>query len=219
MNVRPTCLVIGAGAGNGLAIASAFGKKGFHLVLASRSKDGRSKLIADLESEGVDANGIDVDCADPKAVSEAVAKLGPVDVLVYNAAAFTMAPPSSLDPKQLIADITISAVSALAAAQAVIPDMKARGHGTILFTGGGFALAPSVALASLGMGKAALRNLAFSLHEELRSYGIRVGTVTILGEVQPGTPFDPGKIAEAFWRLHEDRANALGPEIQFSGET
>ena len=140
MNARPTCLVIGAGAGNGLAIASAFGKKGFHLVLASRSKDGRSKLIAELESEGVDANGIDVDCADPKAVSEAVAKLGPVDVLVYNAAAFTMAPTSSLDPKRFIADITNSAVSALAAAQAVIPDMKARGHGTILFTGGGFAL-------------------------------------------------------------------------------
>ena len=219
MNAKPICLVIGVGAGNGLAIARTFGKKGFNLVLASRSEDGRSKLIAELKSEGVDANGIDVDCADPGTVSEAVAKLGPVDVLVYNAAAFTMAPPSSLDPKQLIADITISAVSALAAAQAVIPNMRSRGHGTILFTGGGFALAPSVAVASLGMGKAALRNLAFSLHEELRPYGIRAGTVTILGEVKPGTPFDPGKIAEAFWRMHEDRANAIGAEIQFSGET
>ena len=75
MNAKPICLVIGAGAGNGLAIARTFGKKGFHLVLASRSKDGRSKLIAELESEGVDANGIDVDCADPGTVSEAVAKL------------------------------------------------------------------------------------------------------------------------------------------------
>ena len=219
MSAEPTCLIIGAGSGNGLAIARMFGRKGFHLILASRGADRRSKLIAELELEGIVAKGIDVDCADPGTVFSEVAKLGPIDVLVYNVAAFTMAPPSSLDPKQVITDITVNAVSALAAAQAVIPEMKARGHGTILFTGGGFALSPSVALASLGMGKAALRNLAFSFHDELRLYGIRAGTVTILGEVKPGTPFDPGKIAEAFWLMHEDRTNSLGAEIQFSGET
>ncbi len=216
MNARPNCLVIGAGAGLGLAIARTFGRKGFHAVLASRGAEGRSKLIEELDSEGIAAKGIDVDCSHPGAVFDAVSALGPIDVLVYNAAAFTMAPPSRLDPKQLIADVTVSAVSALAAAQAVIPDMKARRDGTIIFTGGGFALSPSAALASLGMGKAALRNLAFSLHDELRPSGIRAGTVTILGEVKAGTPFDPGRIAEAFWHMHEDRA--LGAEIQFSGE-
>ena len=219
MSAEPTCLIIGAGSGNGLAIARMFGRKGFHLILASRDAHKRSKLIAELESEGIVAKGIDVDCADPGTVFSEVAKLGPIDVLVYNVAAFTMAPPSSLDPKQVMTDITVNAVSALAAAQAVIPEMKAREHGTILFTGGGFALSPSVALASLGMGKAALRNLAFSFHDELRPYGIRAGTVTILGEVKPGTPFDPGKIAEAFWLMHEDRTNSLGAEIQYSGKT
>ena len=218
MKAGPIFLIIGAGAGLGLAITRTFGRKGFHAVLASRRAEGRSKLIAELESEGIAAKGIDVDCADPGAVFDAVAKVGPIDVLVYNAAAITLAPPSSLDPKQLMTDITVSAVSALAAAQAVIPDMKARGRGTILLTGGGFALSPSAALASLGMGKAALRNLAFSLHDELRPHSIRAGTVTILGEVKPGTPFDPGRIAEEFWRMHEDRADALGAEIQFSGE-
>ena len=78
-------------------------------------------------------------------------------------------------------------------------------------------MAPSVAVASLGMGKAALRNLAFSLHEELRSYGIRVGTVTILGEVQPGTPFDPGKIAEAFGACTRPRETCWSRDSVFGG--
>ena len=94
---------------------------------------------------------------------------------------------------------------------------EAAGQGTILLTGGGFALRPLAALTSLGIGKAALRNLAFSLAEELGPRGIRVGTVTILGSVAPCTAFDPASIAEAYWALHQDCSGALGPEFQYKG--
>jgi NAD(P)-dependent dehydrogenase (short-subunit alcohol dehydrogenase family) len=67
------------------------------------------------------------------------------------------------------------------------------------------------------MEKAALRNLTFSLAEELAPLGIRVGTVTILGAVAPGTMFDPARIAEVFYALHADRDASLGVETAFSG--
>jgi len=116
--------------------------------------------------------------------------------------------------------LQVNVAGALAAAQAVLPGMRARGSGAILFTGGGLAFDPTSwpAAASLALGKAALRNLAFSLHAELAPSGIHAGLLTIAGAVQPGTPFDPAHIAEAFWRLAGDAPGAFRAELIFRGE-
>lgn len=214
---RPKTLIIGAGPGVGLAVARRFGQGGYALHLAARRAEEVARMADDLASEGMEATGHAMDASDPVALSAAVAAVGPVEVLVYNAAAVTMAAPMALTPAQLTRDVTISMTGALAAAQAVVPAMLEAGRGTILLTGGGFALRPMAALTSLGIGKAALRNLAFSLAEELGPKGIRVATVTILGTVAPGTAFDPSSIAEAYWALHQDRSGALGAEFQFKG--
>lgn len=218
MTSRPACLIIGAGAGNGAAIARRFSTGGYRVLVASRRFDEMHKLAASLRPSAADAAGMSIDASDPAHVTSAVAEAGPLDVLIYNAAGATMATPTALTPEKLAADLNISVVSALAAARAAAPAMIAAKRGTILFTGGGFALKPIAAMASLGIGKAAIRNLAFSLAEELSPNGIRVGTVTILGTVKAGTPFDPDRIAEVFWKLHEDRAETLGIEMQFSGQ-
>jgi short-subunit dehydrogenase len=214
---KNVCLILGAGSGIGLAAARKFGLEGFKIIVSSRSVTNVESLVRQLMGEGIDADGLALDCAGPGEVTRAVRALGSVEVLIYNAAGVTMATPMNLKPDQLLQDFSVSAASALAASQAVFPEMKTRGRGSIMLTGGGFALRPSAAMASLGIGKAALRNLAFSLADELRPEGIRVGTVTILGMVKTGTPFDPEKIADVFWSLHEDRAYALGAEVQFSG--
>ena len=72
-------------------------------------------------------------------------------------------------------------------------------------------------MASLGVGKAAIRNLAFSLHADLKDSGIHAATVTICGTVAPGTAFDPDRIAEAYWQLHTQAAGAFERELQFRG--
>jgi len=117
----------------------------------------------------------------------------------------------------LNADLRISIGGALAAVQAVLPAMKERGHGTLLFTGGGFAFEPMAAMASLGIGKAGLRNLAFSLFADLNEAGIHAGTVTICGLVKPGTAFDPDKIAESYWSMHAQPKGGFERELMFKG--
>ncbi len=61
---------------------------------------------------------------------------------------------------------------------------------------------PSALYSSVSLGKAALRNLTYSLAQELGASGVHVATVTVYGFVQPGTHFDPTRIAEAYVALH-----------------
>jgi short-subunit dehydrogenase len=95
--------------------------------------------------------------------------------------------------------------------------MQRKGAGTILFTGGGFAFEPLPALASLGVGKAGIRNLAFSLHAQLKDSGVHVATVTICGPVKEGTAFDPERIAQAYWDLHQQPRGSFEREALFKG--
>ena len=130
------------------------------------------------------------------------AELGNPEVLIYNAAAFTPGKPSTIASEQLLHDFQVNVTGALVAVQQVLPAMQANRRGTILLTGGGLALYPSAAAASLAIGKAGIRSLAFTLAQELKDSGIRVGTVTICGSVKPGTHFDPDAIAQSYLALH-----------------
>jgi NAD(P)-dependent dehydrogenase (short-subunit alcohol dehydrogenase family) len=210
------CAVVGVGPGVGLAIARRFAAGGFDLALVARRAEAVKALSAEVAG-GSKARAFPADASDVASLKRALAtiatEMGPPEVLVYNAAGVTPGAPSAVDGEQVVRDFRVSVIGALVAAQVVIPAMRAARRGTILFTGGGFAFEPLPAVASLGIGKAGIRNLAFSLAKELESEGIHVATVTIGGVVKAGTAFDPAAIAEEFWKLH------VQPAGQFQRET
>ncbi len=211
------CLIVGAGAGNGAAIARRFSREGFAIGLVSRDEAKLAAIVASLREAGARVASAAADAGRTEelraALASLTAALGPADALIYNAAGATMTPLLELSPERLVADVATSVAGALTAAQFVAPAMKACGAGAILITGGGFALEPVPALASLGVGKAGARNLAFSLAKELEPAGIHVATVTICGIVKPGTAFDPDRIADAFWTLQSQPKGAFEREI------
>jgi NAD(P)-dependent dehydrogenase (short-subunit alcohol dehydrogenase family) len=213
----PVCVVVGAGPGVGLAVARRFAREGFVPVLLARRADNLAALAATLEAEGHSPHAYAASATDEFQLNGALhqieADLGGVDVLVYNAAAVRQATPSQLAPDDFLADLRAGVVGALVCAQAVLPGMRSLGHGTLLFTGGGFAFEPMAALASLGVEKAALRNLAFSLHQELAPEGIHAAMVTIGGMVGSSERFAPEAIAEAYWTLHAQPLGAYEREI------
>src|SRR4029077_5270137 len=86
------------------------------------------------------------------------------------------------------------------------PAMRAAGGGTILFTGGGWADHPGPAWATVSLGKAALRPAATMLGADLAHDGIRVASITIAGQIRPGTPFSPDQIAEKYWSACDQTA-------------
>ena len=218
---QPLCLIVGFGPGNGLGIARAFGRAGFALALLSRNPAKQAPWQVSLENDGIAARQYSADAANEASLNDAIAKaeneLGGTIVLVYNALSATFGKPSALAPETLVTDFRVNVTGALAAVRAVLPGMKTRGHGSILFTGGGWALQPWDEAASPSIGKAGLRSLAFTLAQELHGTGVRVGTVTICGEVAPGTPFDPDKIGEIFLAMHRAPENEFQTEVVFKG--
>jgi NAD(P)-dependent dehydrogenase (short-subunit alcohol dehydrogenase family) len=221
MNKAPLLTLVGFGAGNGLGIARAFGAAGYRLALVSRTPAKSADALAQLSGAGIQAKAFAADAGDAASLNAAfaaiAADLGAPDVLVYNAMAPSFGRPSTLSAQSLVADFTVNVVGAFVSAQAVLPAMKQRGSGAILFTGGGWAMYPLVDAASASLGKAALRNLTFTLAEDLKGSGVRVGTLTIMGPVKAGTPFDPDKIGRAFLAYAQQPAAAFEPEQLFKG--
>lgn len=204
---RPLAVILGAGPGIGLAVARRFAQGGFLVAAVARPGDPLDRFQAALEEDGRGpALVLGADLAQegslPPACAAVEAWAGLPEVLVYNASAGFQGPAAELEPGRLLADFRVNAGSALAAAQWALPAMRARGRGTLLFTGGGLALAPKPGLASACLGKAALRSLALSLAGELAPEGIHAATVTVRGFVQPGTSLSPDLVAETFWELH-----------------
>ncbi|MGO4547783.1 SDR family NAD(P)-dependent oxidoreductase [Paenibacillus sp. 2TAB23] len=206
---KPLIVIIGAGPGVSLGVARKFGNEGYRVVLGARNTQSLDSYVKELEGLGIEAYRVEVDASLPVSVKAAFVQIkqqyGAPEVLVYNAAVISMVKPTELTDERLIEEFKVNVAGALSSVQQVIADLLENGKGTILFTGGGLALAPSAAVSSLSIGKAGIRSLAYTLSEELRPQGIFVGTVTICGYVAKGTFYDPDAIAESYWKLHIEK--------------
>jgi short-subunit dehydrogenase len=206
---KPLIIIVGAGPGVSAGVAKKFGANGFRVVLVARTKAKLEQYTSELDKLVVEAYGVTADASDTAALKAAFkqikAEYGEAEVLVYNAFSAAHANPTVLSEQQLVDDFKVNVVGALTSVQQVVPDMIERKQGTILLTGGALALYPAAIMTSLSIGKAGMRNLAFTLSDELAPHGIYVGTVTIAGLVKPGTFFDPDSIAESYWELYIQR--------------
>jgi short-subunit dehydrogenase len=150
-------------------------------------------------------------------MTELYGRNGAPGVIIYNAA---LGAPDRLltsTVAHLQEAYAADVIGAIVVAQSAAPAMKAAGFGTILVTGGGFADHPIPALATLSLGKAALRSAATMLGADLGPDGIRVATLTIAGQIVAGTSFDPARIAERYLEI----VQSDGPwkaEFLFTGE-
>ena len=200
-----TLLSIGLGPGIGLATAERFAREGFRIVLSARNADKIAVLAAQLRDKGYQAETRTVDASDPAAVADLVfaveQQYGAIDVLHYNAANLRQATLQSQPRESLVGDLAVNIGGALAAVQAASTKMAQNKSGTILLTGGGFALYPSPDYLSLSIGKAGIRTLALGLFESLRKEGVHIATVTVATFVTAGSK-EAEDIAERFWQLY-----------------
>ena len=200
------CAIVGMGPGIGLSLARRFGREGLALGLLARSEAKLASYEGELTSPDVRVRGFAADAARPGSLRKALVavegSLGPIDVLLYNVSSPWRTGGLALPADDLQSDLGANVTGALIAAQSVAEGMRARGKGTLLFTGGGLAHRPDAAVTSLSVGKAGLRALVLCLAQELRDTPLRVSTVTVAGMVKPGTFFDPDRIADHYWQLH-----------------
>ncbi len=138
-------LVTGASRGIGAAIAQRFACEGAVVAVAARSLDQPAQgivpgtlreTVANIEAAGGRALPYQVDLTSPESradlVERVVADLGPVDVLVNNAATSIFAPFTDISEKRLRLITTINYFAPFDLCQRVIPAMRERGAGWVL---------------------------------------------------------------------------------------
>lgn len=137
-------LVTGASRGIGAAIAMRFACEGAVVAVAARSLDAAQgntpgtlrETVADIEAAGGCALPYRVDLTSPESRADlterVIADLGPIDVLVNNAAASIFVPFTDISEKRLRLITTINYFAPFDLCQRVIPQMRQRGEGWIL---------------------------------------------------------------------------------------
>ena len=207
--------IVGAGPGMGLAIARTFGRHGHEVALLSRTPAKLEPVVKELGDEGIEAAAFRADVLDRSSIAAGLTavkeRFGQIDVLEYSPAdrALPRAPVTELTHDNVQIQVDFYVHGALAAVNEVLPEMLARGSGTILLTTGASSLRPELATEMFGNvapATAWLRNWAHGLHAAVAPQGVQVGYVGIgawLGEQAGAT--SPEAIAPLYWELHTQR--------------
>jgi len=199
-------LIVGAGPGIGEASAERFGREGWTIVLAARSPRTLDPMVARLIGQGVDAHGLVIDATDPEAVRAGLRTAdrlsGGLSAVLYNAAKVRQQDLFSMTDAEIDSDLAVNVIGGLHVIRAAAGLFEGRA-GTILVTGGGLALAPHADWASLGLGKAALRNVVQGLVPALAERNIRIAMATVAALVAPASAEAAG-VADTLWTLATD---------------
>lgn len=199
-------MIIGAGPGIGRAVAERFGKAGWRVILAGRSAGRLDELVAVLAGQGIKAHAVSTDATDAAALRAAVATAdciaGGLTAVHYNAALVRQQDLFSMTDAEVAADLAVNIEGGLHAIRIAVAQFGPRG-GTILITGGGLGVTPHESYASLGVGKAGLRNIVQALAPPLAARNIRIATATVSTLIAPGSAEAHG-VADTFWHLATD---------------
>ena len=181
-------LLTGASSGVGLAAACLFAEEGAELALVAR----RARQVEELLDErGVDAVVIEADLAErdqaERAVEQAVAALGGLDVVVSNAAAAVFGHVLEADAGAFDRTVDVTFRGAVDVVRAALPHLR-ESRGVIVATGSLNARLPLPTWSSYAASKHALRGFLNTLRIEEREQGTGVEVAM----VHPGpidTPF------------------------------
>lgn len=164
-----TILITGASSGYGKATAEAFLSRGWNVVATMRRPD--PSLFGGASGR---LRVLPLDVTREESIATLVATVGPVDVLVNNAGigmvgAFEATPVAAI---RRIFDTNSFGVMAMT--QALIPQMRERGAGTIVNVTSSVTLASFPLAAAYTASKQAIEGFSGSLAQELGHFGIRV---------------------------------------------
>jgi NAD(P)-dependent dehydrogenase (short-subunit alcohol dehydrogenase family) len=202
---RPHAVLVGVGPGLGASLARVLVDAGYDLTLMARRAASTDPVVEEVTARGGRARAELVDISDLEALAAAVRRADdwrPITHLHHNASMHT-GNLLAADAGTLCTSLAVNAMAAVVAVQAGLPGLTSTG-GRVTWTGGGVALRPHPDYGVLAMGKAALRAAALALAPELAERGIDLRMMTITGVIRSGGPFDPDRIAQAFWAFAQE---------------
>jgi NAD(P)-dependent dehydrogenase (short-subunit alcohol dehydrogenase family) len=215
-------VIAGANVGLGSALAAAF--HGDKRVVAL----GHAPAIAQVAAEVKGVVPIACELTDPSSIDRALTEiertLAMPDVVIYNAHRIELRSVLETTADAFTEAWRVGCFGAFLVAQRVIPRMRERGAGTLVFTGATGSLRGGKRSAAFASAKFALRGLAQSLARELGPAGIHVAHVVIDGLIwsersrarfgaTQDTAIDPRAIASTYRHLVDQAPSAWTHEL------
>ena len=226
-------LVLGASSGMGRATTKLFAKEGAQVVAAARREDRLRQLEMEIKAEGGIIAIHVADASQPDEMStlaeEIRKRFAKIDVLVY--ASGTNTPERSLErlrPEIWDELVSVNLNGAYYATQAVLPHMRERGAGHLIYISSISGLLPDVSGAAYQAAKRGLVGLAHAIRVEERERGIRTCVVcpglvdTEILEKRPVKPtpevlakaLQPEDVAELIVSIAKLHPRIAIPEVQ-----
>jgi NADP-dependent 3-hydroxy acid dehydrogenase YdfG len=184
--------------------------------MMARNGDRLAADAAELRARGIDAVPVVCDVRDTDKLDSLIrreSKDGGIDLLNHNAAVIRPNTPI-LDTsiEEIESDVAINLVAGIVAARAAIPDMRDRGSGTILFSGGHLCFDPWPTMLTFGVGKAGLRNAAGALVKDPACKDLRIAYVNIHALIAEEVN---DEIADLYWQIQNRPADQNGWDMHY----
>jgi NAD(P)-dependent dehydrogenase (short-subunit alcohol dehydrogenase family) len=174
-------LVTGGAAGIGEFIVRAFAAQKAVVAFVDIQKERGLQLAAELTAQSQRVHFAPVDVTDTAALQKAIgdfaAKLGPIGVLITNAAHDERHATDTVTSEYWDDRIAVNLKHQFFAAQAVLPGMKAAGGGSIINFGSTSWMIGQGGMAVYTAAKSAVLGLTRSLARDYGPFNIRVNTV------------------------------------------
>lgn len=176
--MAPIALITGASEGNGKATALLFASKGYDLVLVARHSDRLAVVVQEIENLGRQAIAVPTDVKDPDQVTtlvdKALERYGAIDVLINNAGIYASGPVENFSLEEWHHIIDTNLCGYVHTLHAVLPQMIARGRGTIVNVSSIGGKVPIPYLVPYITTKFAVTGMTEAMHAELKPKGIHV---------------------------------------------
>ncbi|MEM8996521.1 MAG: SDR family NAD(P)-dependent oxidoreductase [Acidobacteriota bacterium] len=223
--VDGTAWVTGASSGIGAAVAAGLAARGRRVLGLARRID-KIETAGGVEAAALDLGDLD---AVPGRLDRLLRERGVPDVAVLAAGKGLLGALEEASYRQIRALVDLDLTAQILIARALVPAMKRRGRGDLVFIGSEAALRGRRRGAVYCAAKFGLRGFAQALREECATAGLRISTVHpgpvrtdfFAGlEVEPGPEpehaLDPEDVARAVCDVLELPASAVVDEVVLS---
>jgi len=233
-----TVAVVGAGDYIGAAIARKFAAEGFTIFAGRRHGDKLAPLVADVEARGgqIFARSLDARKEDELTafLREADGR-APLEVCIFNVGANVNFPLLETSERVFRKVWELACYAGFLTGREAARLMLPRGRGCIFFTGATASLRGGIGYAAFASAKFGLRALAQSAARELGPQNIHVAHLIIdagvdtawvrerirqsagdaaLDALAPGRLMRPDAVADAYWHLYQQPADAWTFELE-----